>query len=52
VGDKLFGVTVTPKNGEDKIEYFILSENAAAASFLPVDYMFKPYTSSLEELSK
>ena len=51
-GDNVFGVTVSPKNGEEFIEYFILSENAAAASFTPADYMFKPYMASLEELNK
>jgi len=51
-GDKVFGVTVTPENGEKVVEYFILSENAAAASFTPVDYMYKPFISTLKELNK
>ncbi len=51
-GDKVFGTTVVPKDGKDSIEYFIFSENAASANFSPIDYMFKPYTSSLEELNK
>ena len=51
-GDKVFGVTVKPGEGQNAIEYFILSENAAAASFTPDDYMFNPYTSNLEDLNK
>ncbi len=51
-GDELFGVTVVPTNGENAIEYFILSENAAAVGFSPLDYMFNPFTSNLDDLNK
>ncbi len=50
--DDIFGVTIVPKNGETTIEYFILSENAAAASFTPADYMYKPFMANLEELNR
>ncbi len=49
--DKLFATTV-PSNNNDAIEYYIVAENAAAVSFLPTDYMFKPLKSSLQELNK
>ncbi len=51
-GDKVFGVTISPDDNQDKIEYFILAENIAAAGFSPANYMYEPYTSSLEELNK
>lgn len=51
-GDNVFGVTVVPGKGETAIEYFILSENAAAAAFFPKDYMFNPFMANLEELNK
>lgn len=51
-GDKIFGVTVKPGPDHDRIEYFILAENIAAVGFSPANYMYEPYTSSLEELNK
>ncbi len=51
-GDKVFGITISPENDQDSIEYFILAENIAAAGFSPANYMYEPYTSSLEELNK
>ncbi len=51
-GDNVFGVTVVPEEGDTTIEYFILSENAAAAGFFPKDYMFNPFMANLEELNK
>lgn len=51
-GDKVFGVTIKPKAGQDTIEYFILAENIAAAGFSPANYMYEPYTASLKELNK
>jgi CotH protein len=51
-GDKIFGVTISPSAGQEKIEYFILAENIAAVGFSPANYMYEPYTSSFEELNK
>ncbi len=51
-GDKIFGVTIKPDNGQKRIEYFILAENIAAAAFAPVNYMYEPYSSDLEDLNK
>ena len=50
-GDQIFGVTISPENGENSIQYYILAENAAASSFAPDSYMFEPYTSNLAELN-
>ena len=50
-GDKVFGVTIDPKGASDTIEYFIMAENASAASFDPPNYMNKPYLSNLKDLN-
>ncbi|MEM8908077.1 MAG: CotH kinase family protein, partial [Bacteroidota bacterium] len=50
-GDKLFGVTIDPQGAFDSIEYYIVTENAKAASFSPVNYMFEPYTATITELN-
>ncbi len=50
-GDKVFGVTVDPQGKHEAIEYYILAENASAASFDPPNYMFQPYSSNLKELN-
>ena len=51
-GDKVFGVTIKNTDEAAKIEYFILAENIAAVGFSPANYMYEPYTSSIEELNK
>jgi len=50
-GDKVFGITIDPNGKSDSIEYFILAENASAASFDPPNYMHQPYSSSLKDLN-
>ncbi len=51
-GDKIFGVTISPPNGQDSIEYYILAENVGAVAFSPSNYMFEPYEETLEALNK
>lgn len=50
-GDKVFGVVIDPDGKYSEIEYFIVAENATAASFDPPKYMFEPYRISLDELN-
>lgn len=50
-GDKIFGVNINPKGASDMIEYYIVAENASAASFDPPNYMYEPYSSSLKDLN-
>ncbi len=51
-GDKIFGITVTPANGQDTLEYYFQTENAKASGFYPRNYMYEPGTTSLKELNK
>lgn len=52
VGDKIFGITVKPTSGNDKLEYYFQTENAKASGFYPRNYMYEPRTASLKELNK
>ena len=51
-GDKIFGITVTPTDGHDTLEYYFQTENAKASGFYPRNYMYEPGTTSLKELNK
>ncbi|MEM9822253.1 MAG: CotH kinase family protein [Bacteroidota bacterium] len=51
-GDKIFGVTIDPKGAFDTIQYYIVTENAKATGFDPPNYMFEPYTASIQDLNK
>ena len=50
-GDKVFGVTIDPKGAFDTIQYYIVTENAKATGFDPPNYMFEPYTATIQELN-
>lgn len=51
-GDKIFGITVKPTAGQDRLEYYFQTENAKASGFYPRNYMYEPGTISLKELNK
>ncbi len=50
-GDKVFGVKISPPKGIRDLEYFILTENARAVSFYPVQYMKAPLQVTLMQLN-
>jgi CotH kinase protein len=50
-GDKVFGAVVAPK-GFDAIEYYIVADNAGAATFEPANYMQERKKISLKELNQ
>ena len=50
--DEIFGVTITPPAGMDKMEYYIFAENAKAVSFDPPNYMYQQHTTSLTEINQ
>lgn len=49
--DQTYGVTIDPNGQFDRLEYFILAENAAAANFYPDHYRQQPAIISLSELN-
>ena len=51
-GDKIFGATIDPKGSFDAIEYYILAENAGAATFEPSNYIAERRKVTLAELNK
>lgn len=51
-GNGKFEVTVTPKNGERSIDYYIIAENASLFSYSPANYMWEYHHTTLEELNK
>ena len=51
-GDKIFGVVVNPNGKFTSMEYFIIAENAGAATFYPTNYVAEKATISIEELNK
>ncbi len=51
-GDKIFGITVSPTDGHDTLEYYFQTENAKASGFYPRNYMYEPGMTSLKELNK
>lgn len=51
-GDGIYTVSINPPAGVEKIEYFIVAENASIMAFDPPDYMWKRHTASLEDLNK
>ncbi len=51
-GDGKYEATVTPKNGERSIYYYIVAENASMFSYSPANYMWEHHHTTLEELNK
>jgi hypothetical protein len=52
VGDKIFGVVINPQGKFDSIEYYIIAENAGAASFFPTNYIAEKRKATLADLNK
>lgn len=50
--DTIFGVKVQPKEGQEKMEYYIMAETIYAVEFSPANYMFEPYQADINELNK
>lgn len=50
-GDLIYGVNIKP-NGNNKLEYYLIAENAKLVSHSPENYMFQRHYVSLEELNK
>lgn len=50
--DQIYGVSISPKAGNQRIEYYIQAENARAVSFHPSKYMYERHTATLSELNK
>lgn len=50
--DNVFGVVITPKEGQDQIEFYIKAENAKTIGFSPQNYTRELHTSSLKELNQ
>ncbi len=50
--DGKFEVTVSPRNGERAIDYYIVAENAGMISYSPPNYMWDYHHTTLEELNK
>jgi len=51
-GDGLYGIDIQPDGGADKIEYYIMAENAKAVSYSPARYMYERHTATLTDLNK
>lgn len=51
-GVKMFTVAIEAKNEDAVIDYYILAENAGTVSFMPSNYMYKPYKVKLKDLNK
>ena len=50
--DGTFGAIIKPKEGQIEIQYYILAENAKAATFSPSRYNFEQYSINLTEVNK
>ena len=51
-GDKIFGAAINPMGKFTAIEYYIIAENAAAATFYPTNYIAGKAKMTIEELNK
>jgi len=51
-GDGLYGVEIQPEGAADKIEYYIMAENAKAVSYSPARYMYERHKATLADLNK
>ncbi len=51
-GDGLYGVEIQPDGNADKIEFYIMAENAKAVSYSPARYMYETHTATLADLNK
>lgn len=52
VGDHIYGVIIPPKGGAEKIEFYIVAQNARTLVYAPVRYMYEQFSFSLSELNK
>ncbi len=50
--DAIFGAIVKPKAGQDRVEYYIMVENAKTVSYSPAQYNFEHYSTTLREVNK
>lgn len=51
-GVKAFSVIIEAKSADAVLDYYIVAENAGTVSFIPADYMNKPYMVKLSDLNK
>ncbi|MEZ4984853.1 MAG: hypothetical protein R2795_07425 [Saprospiraceae bacterium] len=51
-GDDIYGVVIQPMEGKDKVQYFIMAENAKTVGYSPSNYNFTQYTASLSEINQ
>ena len=51
-GDEVFGVEIVPDQGQQKMQYYIMAENAKSVQFNPSNYMYDPHVADLIELNK
>lgn len=51
-GDELYGITIEPPVGENKIEYYISASNPGAISYEPTRYMYDTHKAKLTELNE
>lgn len=50
--DAIFGAVVKPDSGQDRVEYYIMVENAKTVSYSPAHYNFDRYSTTLREINK
>lgn len=51
-GVKAFSVSIEGKTPDAVLDYYIIAENAGTVTFLPINYMNKPYMVKLSDLNK
>ncbi|AEE54239.1 CotH kinase family protein [Haliscomenobacter hydrossis] len=51
-GDFIYGVSLKPNSGNNRIEYYIQAENVKAIAYSPERYMFERHSATLEEINK
>lgn len=51
-GDKIFGIVINPMGNFDRMEYYIIAENAGAATFYPANYFAEKAKMTLEEINR
>lgn len=51
-GVKMFSAAIEAKNEDAVLDYYLLTENAGTVSFMPSNYMQKPYKVRLKDLNK
>ncbi|MFK7808735.1 MAG: CotH kinase family protein [Saprospiraceae bacterium] len=50
--DNLYATTIAPTEGSEKIDYYVVVENAKMVTFDPPNYMYEPHAATLGELNK